>query len=69
MPTCPYCNVEIDEDIDMTDFETYDDKVYTYNEKVYLYYIGSCHKCHRAFKWREVYILTNCNDEFEEIAP
>ena len=62
MPTCPYCHVEIDEDIDMTDFETYDDKVY-------LYYIGSCHKCHRTFKWREIYMLTNCNDKFEEIAP
>ena len=62
MPTCPYWHVEIDEDVDMTDFENYDDKVY-------LYYIGNCRKCHHAFKWREKYILTNCTDEFEEIAP
>ena len=60
MPACPYCHIDIDEEIDMTDFETYD-------AKVYLYYIGNCHKCHRTFRWREVYILTDCNDEFEEI--
>ena len=62
MPTCPYCNVEIDEDVDMTDFENYDCRVY-------LYYIGTCTKCHRTFRWRETYTWTEDFDEFEEIAP
>lgn len=62
MPTCPHCHIEIDEDVDMTDFENDE-------SQVYLYYIGNCHKCHRTFKWREIYMLTNCNDRFEEIAP
>ena len=62
MPTCPYCDIEIDEEVDMTDFENYDCKVY-------LYYIGNCHKCHRAFRWRETYTWTEDFDEFEEIAP
>lgn len=62
MPTCPYCHVKINEDVDMTDFETYD-------SKVYLYYIGNCDKCHRAFKWRATYTLVDDFDKFEEITP
>lgn len=62
MPTCPYCNVEIDKDFEMTDFENYDCNVY-------LYYIGNCHKCHRTFKWHETYTWTEDFDGFEEVTP
>ena len=70
MPTCPYCDVEIDEDVDMTDWGNYDCKIKKLHFKnVILYYIGTCRKCHRSFKWKEKYTWTEDFDEFEEIAP
>lgn len=62
MPTCPYCHIRITEDVDTINIEICD-------EKIYLYYVGNCCKCHRAFKWRENYMLTDYADEFEEITP
>lgn len=60
MPTCPYCNQEIDKEINMYDWNNYD-------EYVFLYYSGVCFKCHRSYKWEETYKRIGEFDYLEEI--
>lgn len=58
--TCPYCNIDIDEDVEITNWENYDCKIT-------LYYIGTCRKCHRSFRWEEKYIWTGTFDNIKQI--
>ena len=55
---CPHCHNTLD---NMELYSTeYDEHVY------YDYYIGECSKCHKHYKWTEIFTFKSI-DDFEEL--
>ena len=57
-PSCPYCNCAL---ILFEHYDCYDDA-----NRALFFADGNCPKCHREYRWTDVYTL-NCFEDLEEI--